>query len=130
MRRDLNQFDIFWQKIRKRKEKERTTVILFSAAHKTQHRRINIKLWVLFEHHSSTSNHLPPCRNQSTYQMLFIKGCCHFILLLFTLLSQIGPASTLPSKNDLIVKREAPGRWFYYGITGDELTNVINQINA
>ena len=62
--------------------------------------------------------------------MLSTRASFHFILLLFTVLSQLVPASVLPSNNGLIVKREAPGRWFYYGVTGDELTNVINQFNA
>jgi hypothetical protein len=64
--------------------------------------------------------------------MLSTKGCFQFILLLFTIASQVIPTSTavLPADGDLISKRQAPSRWFYYGITATELTDIIEENNA
>ena len=64
--------------------------------------------------------------------MLAIKGCLRFILLLFAIVYQISPvlSAALPADSDSIVKREAPARWFYYGVTAAKLSSVINQNNA
>ena len=64
--------------------------------------------------------------------MLSIKGCFHFLLLIFTIVSQITPSSSavIPENGDSLVKRGAPARWFYYGINPTQLTNIIEQNNA